>query len=103
MGQRRGMLRQWFLPYFKKHKGVVALDLFCAALTTLNEIVQRIRPLAEDESYRGDCSVNYFKTKLDRSVSEEDIREAMNELVRQGGYEWYKTLSGEDAIRKKSR
>ena len=39
MGQRRGMLRQWFLPYFKKHKGVVALDLFCAALTTLNEIV----------------------------------------------------------------
>ena len=37
--QRKGMLRQWFLPYFKKHRGVVAVDLLCAALTTLNEIV----------------------------------------------------------------
>ena len=57
MGQRRGMLRQWFLPYFKKHKGVVALDLFCAALTTLNEIVlpmlvRRITAVALDDFSR---------------------------------------------------
>ena len=28
-----------FLPYYKKYKGTLALDLFCAALTTLCEIV----------------------------------------------------------------
>lgn len=28
-----------FLPYYKKYKGVLALDLFCAALTTLCELV----------------------------------------------------------------
>lgn len=27
-----------FLPYFKKYKGLVFLDLFCAGLTTLNEL-----------------------------------------------------------------
>ena len=37
--ERKGMLRRFFLPYFKKHKWIVVLDLFCAALTTLNEIV----------------------------------------------------------------
>ncbi len=57
MGQRKGMLRQWFLPYFRKHKGVVALDLFCAALTTLNEIVlpmlvRRITAVALDDFSR---------------------------------------------------
>ena len=33
------MLKKHFLPYFKKHKAVLALDLFCAALTTGCEIV----------------------------------------------------------------
>ncbi len=28
-----------FLPYYAKHKGVLALDLFCAALTTICELV----------------------------------------------------------------
>lgn len=28
-----------FLPYFKDHKGVIALDLFCAGLTTICELV----------------------------------------------------------------
>ncbi len=28
-----------FLPYFKKHKGVLAMDLFCAGLTTACELV----------------------------------------------------------------
>ncbi len=36
---KKGMLKKWFIPYFKKHKAVLALDLFCAALTTLCEIV----------------------------------------------------------------
>ena len=39
MSEKKIDLRRWFFPYFKKHKRVVALDLFCAALTTLNEIV----------------------------------------------------------------
>lgn len=33
------MLKKHFFPYFSKHKAVLALDLFCAALTTLCEIV----------------------------------------------------------------
>lgn len=33
------MLKKWFFPYFKKHKKVLVLDLFCATLTTLCEIV----------------------------------------------------------------
>ena len=28
-----------FVPYFKKYKGVLFLDLFCAALTTVCELV----------------------------------------------------------------
>lgn len=36
---KKGMLKKHFLPYFKKHKAVLALDLFCAALTTGCEIV----------------------------------------------------------------
>lgn len=37
--RKKGMLKNWFFPYFKKHKAVLALDLFCATLTTLCEIV----------------------------------------------------------------
>lgn len=37
--KRKGMLKKWFFPYFKKHKKVLVLDLFCATLTTLCEIV----------------------------------------------------------------
>ncbi len=36
---KKGMLKKHFIPYFKKHKSVLALDLFCAALTTGCEIV----------------------------------------------------------------
>ena len=36
---KKGMLKKHFLPYFKKHKAVLTLDLFCAALTTGCEIV----------------------------------------------------------------
>ncbi len=36
---KKGMLKKHFFPYFKKHKAVLALDLFCAALTTGCEIV----------------------------------------------------------------
>lgn len=32
------LLIKRFLPYFKKYRGVLALDLFCAALTTLCEL-----------------------------------------------------------------
>lgn len=39
MSEKKIDLRRWFFPYFGKHKRVVALDLFCASLTTLNEIV----------------------------------------------------------------
>lgn len=37
--RQKGMLKKWFFPYFLKHKKVLALDLFCAALTTGCEIV----------------------------------------------------------------
>lgn len=36
---KKGMLKKHFLPYFRKHKAVLVLDLFCAALTTGCEIV----------------------------------------------------------------
>lgn len=36
---RKGLLRKWFIPYFKKHKMTMLLDLFCASLTTLCELV----------------------------------------------------------------
>ena len=34
----KGKIRR-FLPYYKKYTGTLILDLFCAALTTLCEIV----------------------------------------------------------------
>ena len=36
---RKGLLIKWFIPYFKKHKATMLLDLFCASLTTLCELV----------------------------------------------------------------
>lgn len=36
---KKGLLKKHFLPYFKKHKAVLILDLFCALLTTGCEIV----------------------------------------------------------------
>lgn len=35
---KRNTLKKYFLPYLLKHKKTVALDLFCAALTTLCEL-----------------------------------------------------------------
>lgn len=36
---KKGLLKKHFFPYFKKHKSVLILDLFCALLTTGCEIV----------------------------------------------------------------
>ena len=36
---KKGLLKKHFFPYFKKHKAVLMLDLFCALLTTGCEIV----------------------------------------------------------------
>ena len=36
---RTGELMKRFMPYYAKHKGVIAMDLFCASLTTLCELV----------------------------------------------------------------
>ncbi len=36
--RKKGLLRR-FLPYFKKYTGILVFDLFCAALTTLCELV----------------------------------------------------------------
>lgn len=36
---KKGLLKNHFFPYFKKHKAVLMLDLFCALLTTGCEIV----------------------------------------------------------------
>lgn len=33
------MIKKWFMPYMKRYKGVVTLDLICAAFTTAAEIV----------------------------------------------------------------
>ena len=38
-GIKTGSLLKDFLPYFKKYKGIVFLDLFCASLTTVCELV----------------------------------------------------------------
>ncbi len=35
---KRGLIRR-FLPYFKKYKGILFLDLFCAALTTVCALI----------------------------------------------------------------
>ena len=37
--KNKGVMVKWFLPYFKKHKKVLFLDLFCAALTTGAELI----------------------------------------------------------------
>ena len=37
-GRRKGLIRR-FLPYFKKYWPVLVLDLFCAALTTVCELI----------------------------------------------------------------
>lgn len=39
MKNKNSMVKKWFLPYLRKYRGTVALDLFCAALTTLCELV----------------------------------------------------------------
>lgn len=36
---KTGLMSKWFVPYFKKHRAVLILDLFCAALTTGCELV----------------------------------------------------------------
>lgn len=36
---RTSELMKRFLPYYAKHKGVIAMDLFCASLTTICELV----------------------------------------------------------------
>ena len=35
---RQGLMRR-FIPYFGRYKGVLVFDLFCAALTTVCELV----------------------------------------------------------------
>ncbi len=39
MNDKKGTLKKWFLPYFKKHRKTLVLDLFCALLTTGCELV----------------------------------------------------------------
>ncbi len=43
MSEKKGMrtrkLLKSFLPYYGKYKGILVFDLFCAALTTLGELV----------------------------------------------------------------
>ena len=37
--KKKGELLARFLPYYKKYKGILILDLLCASLTTIVEIV----------------------------------------------------------------
>lgn len=39
MKNKNSLVKKWFLPYMKRFRGTVALDLLCAALTTLCELV----------------------------------------------------------------
>lgn len=39
MKDKNSLVKKWFLPYLRRFRGTVALDLFCAALTTLCELV----------------------------------------------------------------
>ena len=36
---KTGMLLKRFIPYYRKYVWIMALDLFCAALTTVCELV----------------------------------------------------------------
>ena len=53
MNSKKGMLKKWFIPYFKKHRMTLALDLLCAFFTTgcelvLPMIVREITKIHED-------------------------------------------------------
>lgn len=39
MTDKKGMIKKWFLPYFKKHRKTLFLDLLCALFTTGCELV----------------------------------------------------------------
>ncbi|MDO4380083.1 MAG: ABC transporter ATP-binding protein [Clostridia bacterium] len=39
MSEKKGMIKKWFLPYFKKHRKTLCLDLLCALFTTGCELV----------------------------------------------------------------
>ena len=39
MKNKNSLVKKWFLPYLRRFRSTVALDLFCAALTTLCELV----------------------------------------------------------------
>lgn len=39
MNEKSGMIKKWFLPYFKKHRKTLCLDLLCALFTTGCELV----------------------------------------------------------------
>lgn len=55
--EKRGMMKKWFLPYFKKHTRTLCLDLLCALFTTgcelvLPMIVREITKIATDDISR---------------------------------------------------
>lgn len=54
MNGKKGMIKRWFLPYFKKHRKTLCLDLLCALFTTFCElvlpmIVREITKIATDD------------------------------------------------------
>lgn len=47
-----------FAPYYKPHMGTLCMDLFCAALTTICELVlPLIMRYITNEGIRGSCGV----------------------------------------------
>lgn len=54
MNGKKGMIKKWFLPYFKKHRKTLCLDLLCALFTTgcelvLPMIVRKITKIATND------------------------------------------------------
>ena len=52
--EKKGMMKKWFLPYFRKHTKTLCLDLLCALFTTgcelvLPMIVREITKIATDD------------------------------------------------------
>ena len=67
--------------------------------TTLDENAQIVRTIVDDPTFFGDATLERVSRKLDGALSEEELKESLDELIRHSGYEYYKTGRGEDAIR----
>ena len=72
--EKKGMMKKWFLPYFRKHTKTLCLDLLCALFTTgcelvLPMIVREITKIATGDISKLTVSVILQMALLFRSPS----------------------------------